>query len=455
MSKVQKTEFQVKKRQLAFQLEKFAEYVNNESSTVENITVRYEQPKELLNQYVNASLKLSHLDPAQQNSSEVGNFEKKFYETLTKAKTIIQTKEPGPTTSQNSDDAASKDKSKLKTPKLPSFTGGYKEWQTFKPYSMSLVHNTNFSKIMKFHHLKKAIRGKAAELIIRHLKLTEENYDIGLKTLTERYENEKYLQYQLVKQLLSVEDICPNNPKKLTAKQIENIYNRITQTVEGIEATGTKTCCGKSLNDILRAGPTIQDNLFSILLRFREYPIVMCADATKMFRQVLIEENQRKYQRILWRKEPSLPIEMYELNTVTYGTSPASFLAVRSLQETAHQYKNVYPSAVESILSDFYVDDFLGGGNNCAEIRKKKQQVEEILGRGHFHLRKLVYNDPSVFDHEKAPDDEQFYFNTSDEMKTLGVQWRPKTDKFSFKSQFQISSENQSVQSKQTKREIL
>lgn len=226
--------------------------------------------------------------------------------------------------------------------------------------------------------------------------------------------------------------------------------SRLTTKLRVVFDASARTTSGKSLNNILRVGPTIQDTLFTILIRFREYPIVMCADATKMYRQVWIQKNQRRYQRILWRSDSSSPISIYELNTVTYGTAPAMFLAVRSLQETAYQHKDQFPSAAESILSDFYVDDYLSGGDNLDEVRRKKQEVEKIVATGNFNLRKWVSSDPNVFGDQQTPTNEPFYFNTSEEIKTLGIQWRHKTDEFSFKSVLQSSPESIS-----TKRNIL
>lgn len=43
-----------------------------------------------------------------------------------------------------------------------------------------------------------------------------------------------------------------------------------------------KTSSGKSLNDILHIGPTIQSDLFSILLRFRSWLYVVTADISKI-----------------------------------------------------------------------------------------------------------------------------------------------------------------------------
>lgn len=58
-------------------------------------------------------------------------------------------------------------------------------------------------------------------------------------------------------------------------------------------ATTTK---GVSLNDLLMVGPTIQEKLFSHLIRFRTYDYVITADIEKMYRQVLVHEEDRQYQ---------------------------------------------------------------------------------------------------------------------------------------------------------------
>ncbi|XP_068140060.1 uncharacterized protein [Drosophila tropicalis] len=84
---------------------------------------------------------------------------------------------------------------------------------------------------------------------------------------------------------------------------------------------------GKSLNDYLFTGPSIQ--LFAVCLRFRMYKFVFSTDIVKMFRQIWVNNKHRDFQRIVWRERPSDPIKHYQLCTVTYGTSCAPFLAVR------------------------------------------------------------------------------------------------------------------------------
>jgi len=46
------------------------------------------------------------------------------------------------------------------------------------------------------------------------------------------------------------------------------------------------TSSGKSLNDLMHKGPTVQNSLMSILLRFRMHKYLFTADIEKMYRQI-------------------------------------------------------------------------------------------------------------------------------------------------------------------------
>lgn len=86
-----------------------------------------------------------------------------------------------------------------------------------------------------------------------------------------------------------------------------------------------KSNSGLSLNDLLMVGPTIQDDIVSLILRFRLYNYVISADIEKMYRQVLIREEDRKYQKILWREADQ--IKAYELNTLSVFQQLPSLLS--------------------------------------------------------------------------------------------------------------------------------
>jgi len=101
---------------------------------------------------------------------------------------------------------------------------------------------------------------------------------------------------------------------------------------------------GLSLNDTLLVGPIIQQDLYSIVLRFRTYQIAFTADIAKMYCQVRIHQYDRKLQQILWRRSAEEPLRTYKLSTVTYGTASAPYLATRYLQQLAEDESKDFTS---------------------------------------------------------------------------------------------------------------
>ncbi|XP_045479871.1 uncharacterized protein LOC123684598 [Harmonia axyridis] len=160
-----------------------------------------------------------------------------------------------------------------------------------------------------------------------------------------------------------------------------------------------KTSSGISLNDVLMVGPTIQDDLFTIVIRFRSYKYVVTADIEKMYRMVKIRSDQRDLQRILWRSDPSQSLNHFQLNTVTYGTASASFLAIRALLQVAKENESKFPKASEVIKSSFYVDDLLTGFNCIEDGKQVLSELVHILSSAGFNLRKFVSNNSEILEH--------------------------------------------------------
>ncbi|XP_062713262.1 uncharacterized protein LOC134290204 [Aedes albopictus] len=129
-------------------------------------------------------------------------------------------------------------------------------------------------------------------------------------------------------------------------------------------------------------GVSLNDQLF------RSYKVAFSVDIAKMYRQVLVSEDDRDFQRVVWRENTDLPIQHYRLSTVTYGTKTAPYLAIRAMRESAKDYTSTHPAAVERTVHDFYVDDLLSGANNEEEAACIKQETSDILSKSGFELRK-------------------------------------------------------------------
>ncbi|XP_072389436.1 uncharacterized protein [Diabrotica undecimpunctata] len=157
-----------------------------------------------------------------------------------------------------------------------------------------------------------------------------------------------------------------------------------TTRVRVVLDVSMKSESGLSLNEVQCVGSTLQDDLFSIVLLFRKYQFVMTADISKMYRMIHVYPEQRKLQRIFWRQNTADDLKCYQLNTVTYGTASAPYLAVCC----ASEYEKSNPKASESIKRSFYMDDYLEGADSEHELLTLQAQVTSILASAGFQLRK-------------------------------------------------------------------
>ncbi|XP_055904404.1 uncharacterized protein LOC129940170 [Eupeodes corollae] len=191
------------------------------------------------------------------------------------------------------------------------------------------------------------------------------------------------------------------------------------------------SCCTSSqisLNKILMVGPTIQADIFTLLLRFRCNRYVLTADISKMYRQVLIHPSHRQFQYILWRESNQKPVETYQLNTVTYGTSSAPFLAIRCLHYLSDKFKDSHSLGSKVLKSDFYVDDMLSGANDLETLQQIREEVSFILSSAGFELTKWHSNVDSM----PQATEKVLKLSESGLTSTLGITWNPMEDNLIF-----------------------
>lgn len=154
---------------------------------------------------------------------------------------------------------------------------------------------------------------------------------------------------------------------------------------------------------------------------------VVTGDIVKMYRQVMVKPEHRRYQCILWRTNPEESPTTFTLNTITYGVASAPFLAIRSLQQLAFDFENKYPRAAAVINQDFYVDDMITGESSKQKVLEIKTQVTDILKTAGFELAKFRSN--ISLDQEECLDD---YGLT--ETRVLGLLWQSTSDQLRYEA---------------------
>lgn len=151
---------------------------------------------------------------------------------------------------------------------------------------------------------------------------------------------------------------------------------------------------GVSINDLQLVGPTVQEDLLAIMIRFGFHPYIICAYIEKMYRQVLVNPKQRALQRILWRSNDDEPIQTFELKMFIYGTASAPILATKCLIELANEVETQSPTITEIIQKDFYVDDLLTEAKTIEDAIDLRHKISRILRTAGFQLRKWASNEP-------------------------------------------------------------
>ena len=202
----------------------------------------------------------------------------------------------------------------------------------------------------------------------------------------------------------------------------------LTTKVRVVFDGSAKSSTGISLNDTLMVGPTIQDDIFSLLVRFRTHNYVLTGDIEKMYRQFLVRKEDRNYQRILWRDSDG-QIATYELNTVTFGLSPAPFLAIRCLHQLADDEAQAYPEASRVLKNDMYVDDLLTGVDTFVDALALRDEIDSLLKRGNLNLRQWASNDLNLL--EGLPSSHvnmKLQSKEDNTIKTLGIHWNSEQD---------------------------
>ncbi|XP_062541787.1 uncharacterized protein LOC134209767 [Armigeres subalbatus] len=189
---------------------------------------------------------------------------------------------------------------------------------------------------------------------------------------------------------------------------------------------------GISLNSMLLKGPDQLTSLPAVVSRFRQFKVGISADIKEMFHQLLIREQDRHSQRFLYRSNPLKPFDIYLMNVATFGStcSPASAQYVKN--KNAEEFADLFPRAVEGIIENHYVDDFLDSFESEEEAERVSQEVRSIHLKGGFQLRNWMSNSADVLREMNESDpgiSKSLYLSVSEDSdRVLGMLWQTNED---------------------------
>lgn len=217
---------------------------------------------------------------------------------------------------------------------------------------------------------------------------------------------------------------------------VQVVFKETSETtkVRPVFDASAKSSNGKSMNDYMMVGPTIQQDLFSVLTSWRKHKIAMTADIEKMYRQIRIDDRDVVFQKILFRENVHERLKQYVISTVMFGNSAAPFLAIRTLHKIADEIEHKQPHIAKMIRSQFYVDDLFSGGETPTQALEHHKSITTALASHGLPLRKWSTNSlqlQQLINGEQGAEKIEIKFDTM--QKALGISWSPAEDNFVFK----------------------
>lgn len=185
-------------------------------------------------------------------------------------------------------------------------------------------------------------------------------------------------------------------------------------------------------------GGSHQRDIFTLFLQFRTYKYAFSSDIEKMYRQIWIEPSQRDFLRIVWRDSENESIKTYRLKTVTYGTSPAPYLAIRALKQLSMDVVDTYPTTANIILNNMYMDDVLSGAYTVKDLIHIYHELKAVFGSAGFNLRKWCSNCSELLN--IIPESDREMKACDNNVKALGVSWSPTNDEFTYEFVFSFDT---------------
>ena len=195
--------------------------------------------------------------------------------------------------------------------------------------------------------------------------------------------------------------------------------NAVSSKIRPVFDCSAKSHNGKSLNDMLATGPSLNPEISVVLLRFRRWPIALSGDVKQAFLQLYVTPIERDTHRFLLKDGNN--IVHYRFNRVPFGNTSSPFLLNATVRY--HLLNNFPDTAIrKDLLDNFFVDNYISGDDDEESALRKYTAVCKMLGSASLKLDKWTSNDRSVTN--------QFTTHQvdSESPRVLGLKWTSNTE---------------------------
>ncbi|XP_070516636.1 uncharacterized protein [Cardiocondyla obscurior] len=125
---------------------------------------------------------------------------------------------------------------------VPTFSGKYEDWPAFRDlFSSVVIQDKTLSPVERLHFLKTSLKGEA-ELLIRHIPVTNANFEKSWKLVTDYYDKPRHLVRAYLDNFLAVPKL-----KRESAEDLRQLFHTLRSTVNSLESIGRPISSSKDL----------------------------------------------------------------------------------------------------------------------------------------------------------------------------------------------------------------
>ncbi|UYV70683.1 hypothetical protein LAZ67_8000259 [Cordylochernes scorpioides] len=151
-----------------------------------------------------------------------------------------------------SNNAVNKNYANLPKLELPFFDGKLENWISFSNvFKTTIIDNSQLTNIVKLQYLKTCLKGKAL-VLVNHIPITENNFVLAWDLLEKRYDNKRYLIFNLIQRIIDLPKLTIESSTQLLFL-VDNSY----EIIRSLETLGYKL---DELSDII-IGKILSDKL--------------------------------------------------------------------------------------------------------------------------------------------------------------------------------------------------
>ena len=195
---------------------------------------------------------------------------------------------------------------------------------------------------------------------------------------------------------------------------------------------------GVALNDILLKGEVLMVDMSGVLIRFRQHPVAVCADLTKMFYQARVPKHQQSFYLFLYRKPGSTdPPDVYVMTRHIFGSICSPSICAHIMRQAA---KDADPDDVDFAQREmdrsWYVDNWVTSFESEELANEGADRMTRTMKKAGFELGQWGSNRQAVLASRGGPAMSSLHLNLDSlpTERTLGIELDFETDEFVLKA---------------------